>query len=133
MRKRILLHKKSRPRNWKVIEEYGKINSVLTKSKNRFDAIIIDCLGLFISNLLSEGLSERAIQKETKSIAQTLSKAKTTAIVVSNEVGAGIVPENPLARQFRDLIGLSNQIMSQYADTVYVMQAGIPVKIKEKR
>lgn len=130
MRKRVSLHKRSRPRHWKVIEKNKDINPVLRKSKNKFGVIIIDCLGLFISNLLSEGLNEKAIQKEIKTIAQTLSKAKATAIVVSNEVGGGIVPENPLARQFRDLIGLSNQIMSRYADIVYVMQAGIPVKIK---
>ena len=63
-------------------------------------------------------------------IARTLSKIKASAIVVSNDVGNGIVPKNLLARQFRDLMGLSNQTMAHYADAVYIMHAGIPVKIK---
>lgn len=130
MRKRVALHKRWRPAHWKTIEENRNIKSLLVKLKNRFDVIIIDCLGLFVSELLSNGLNEKAIQKEIKSIAQILSKSKTTAIVISNQVGGGIVPVNPVARQFIDLMGLSNQIVSRYADTVYIMEAGIPVKIK---
>jgi len=130
MKRRIALHKKSRPPNWKVIEESKDIESTLSKLKNKTDVVIIDCLGLLISNLLSEGADEKVIEKKIRTIAQILPKVKFTSIVVSNEVGSGIVPENILARQFRDLTGLSNQIMSRYADIVYIMQAGIPTIIK---
>lgn len=130
MKKRVALHKRSRPRYWKVIEEGKDVKSILIKLKNRFDVVIIDCLGLLISNLLQDALNEKAIEREIKAIAQILTKAKVTSIVVSNKVGGGIVPENQLARRFRDLTGLSNQIMARYADAVYIMQAGIPVKIK---
>ncbi|UCD55421.1 MAG: bifunctional adenosylcobinamide kinase/adenosylcobinamide-phosphate guanylyltransferase [Candidatus Omnitrophota bacterium] len=130
MKKRISRHRKARPRHWRVIEEPKDIKSVLLKLKRRFDVVIIDCLGLLVSNFLSDGWKESRIEKEIKAIAGILSKAKFTAIVVSNEVGGGIVPENPLARKFRDLLGISNQAMSQYADIVYIMQAGIPVRVK---
>lgn len=130
MKKRVRLHKKSRPHTWKTIEEAISIESCLTKQKNKFNTIIIDCLGLYISNLLSSGFKDKDIIKKIESLAREISKAKSTVIIVSNEVGGGIVPDNPLARQFRDIIGLSNQIISKYANTVYTMQVGIPIKIK---
>lgn len=130
MKKRIALHRKARPCHWKVIEEPRAIRSILPGLKRRFDVVIIDCLGLLISNFLSGGLKEVAIEKEIASIANCLLKAKFTSIVVSNEVGGGVVPENALARKFRDLNGLANQIMAKKADSVVFMQSGIPVKIK---
>ncbi|MBL7069422.1 MAG: bifunctional adenosylcobinamide kinase/adenosylcobinamide-phosphate guanylyltransferase [Candidatus Omnitrophica bacterium] len=130
MKKRIALHQKARPRHWKVIEEPREIKSILPGLKEKFDVVIIDCLGLLISNFLSTGLNERAIEKEITLIAGFLSKAKFTSIVVSNEVGGGIVPGNALARRFRDLAGFSNQIMAKRADRVIFMQSGIPMKIK---
>lgn len=130
MKKRVALHKRSRPRHWQVIEESTNIKPVLIKLKNKFDVVIIDCLGLLISNFLQNGLDGKAIEKEIKAIAGVLSGREFTSIVVSNEVGDGIVPENHLARRFRDLVGLSNQILAEHADIVYVMQAGIPVRIK---
>ncbi|MCQ9207676.1 MAG: bifunctional adenosylcobinamide kinase/adenosylcobinamide-phosphate guanylyltransferase [Omnitrophica bacterium] len=130
MVKRISLHKKSRPRNWKIIEEPKNIKSALLKLKNKFDVVIIDCLGILVSNFLSNNLKETEIKKEIKSITHILAKSKFAPIVVSNEVGGGIVPDNPLARNFRDILGIANQVMAQYADRVYVMQAGIAMRIK---
>ncbi|OGW75190.1 MAG: bifunctional adenosylcobinamide kinase/adenosylcobinamide-phosphate guanylyltransferase [Omnitrophica bacterium RBG_13_46_9] len=131
MRERVRLHKKKRPRHWKVIEEPMDVKFALSKLKNRSDVVVIDCLGLFISNLLSAGLSENMITKKIASLASFLSKAEFTSIVVSNEVGGGIVPENALARKFRDLTGLANQVMARKADTVIFMQSGVPLRIKK--
>ncbi len=133
MKNRIALHKKSRPSNWKVIEESKDIESTLVKLKNKTDVVIIDCLGLLISNLLSEGADEKVIEKKIRTIAQILPKVEFTSIVVSNEVGSGIVPDNPLARRFRDLLGLSNQIIAKKADEVIFIQSGIPITIKRGR
>jgi len=130
MRKRVAMHRKTRPHYWKVVEEPKNIKSALLELRNNFDVMIIDCLGLLISNFLSAGLTEQAIKKEITSIANFLSKAKFTSIVVSNEVGSGIVPENALARKFRDLTGLANQIMAKRADSVFFMQSGIAMRIK---
>jgi adenosylcobinamide kinase / adenosylcobinamide-phosphate guanylyltransferase len=132
MKKRILLHRKLRPKSWKLIEEPQNIKRALRGLIGKVDVAIIDCLGLFVTNLLCDGHKAQEIEKEIRSIAEFLSKSRITAIVVSNEVGLGIVPDNPLARDFRDIIGRSNQIMACHADVVYVMQAGIPLKIKER-
>ncbi|NQT06683.1 MAG: bifunctional adenosylcobinamide kinase/adenosylcobinamide-phosphate guanylyltransferase [Candidatus Omnitrophica bacterium] len=132
MKKRIQKHKRSRPAGWKVVEGYRKISAVLNRHANNFDTIIIDCLGLFVTNLMMNRVRDKAIEKEITLIANRLLKSKTDIIVVSNEVGGGIVPDNPLARRFRDVLGISNQIMAGHADTVYMMQAGIPIKIKEQ-
>ena len=131
MKKRIALHKNSRPSSWKTIEEKTDIAPILSKRKNAADVVIIDCLGLLITNLISENLKDRSIENNIRSIAKASKSADSTVIIVSNEVGGGIVPDNPLARRFRDLAGTANQVMSQSADTVYSIHAGIPVKIKE--
>lgn len=130
MKKRIKLHKASRPRQWKVIEGGKNISSILTKLKNNYEAVIIDCMGLLISNLLADNLKDREIEKEIKTIIDTIQKSKRTSILVSNEVGSGIVPDNPLARRFRDLLGLVNQRAAKEADEVIFMQSGIPIVIK---
>ncbi len=132
MKKRIMLHKSSRPRYWKLIEAAKDVNSVLNKLKNKYNVVIIDCLGLLLSNLLAGGLKDSKILEGLKALAQCISKSKTVIIVVSNEVGGGIVPENPLARRFRDMLGLANQMFAQEADEVILMQSGIPLKIKGK-
>jgi adenosylcobinamide kinase/adenosylcobinamide-phosphate guanylyltransferase len=74
--------------------------------------------------------NEAEILSQIKRLCETTKKISPTVLVVSNEVGGGIVPENVLARKFRDLAGLANQLTAQYADSVYWMVAGIPVKIK---
>jgi len=130
MKKRVALHKKSRPKSWKVFEEPGNIRYALGRLQGKYDTVIVDCLGLFISNLLSKNLSDSRIKKEIKSTSEALSKAGFDTIVVSNAVGEGLVPLNPVGRRFVDLVGLANQAMAGSADTVYHMQAGIPVKIK---
>jgi len=130
MQERIKLHKNSRPANWEIVEVAKEIIPALNKLKNKHDVVIIDCLGLFISNLLSEELENSQILSALKKLAQSISKAKGVTIVVSNEVGSGIVPDNPLARQFRDLLGIANQIMAKEANEVILMHSAIPLKIK---
>jgi len=130
MEKRVMMHKKSRPRHWKVFEEPKNPRVLLNGLKNKFDAIIIDCLGLIVSNFLAAGMDESKIRKEIAALAGCLAKTAATTILVSNEVGAGLVAQNPLGRQFVDLVGLANQAMAKKADTVILMHAGIPTKIK---
>lgn len=130
MKKRIALHKKSRPRHWVTIEEPKNIKSILNRMNDDIDIVIIDCLGLFISNLLLDGLKEKRIEKEIKSIMQALIRSRFSTIIVSNDVGCGIVPSNILARKFRDIVGMSNQIIAKKSDVVISMQSGMPVFIK---
>jgi adenosylcobinamide kinase/adenosylcobinamide-phosphate guanylyltransferase len=129
MKKRIGLHKDSRPCHWKVIEEGKDIRGVFDRLKNKYAVVIVDCLGLLVTNLLAQN-KDRQILKNLEQLARCISKSKNTTIVVSNEVGGGIVPENALARRFRDLLGLGNQMMAKTADEVILMQSGIALKIK---
>ncbi len=126
MRKRVKEHKEARPVGWKTIEEERDLIPILKKADN--EVVIIDCLTLLISNLLLE--KEQDIEDEIEGIAHCIRQARYTAIMVSNEVGSGIVPDNELARRFRDITGWANQLIVQYAEEVYLMVAGMPIKIK---
>lgn len=133
MQERIKWHKSLRPAHWKVIEEAIDLESTLVNIKNKFDVVIVDCLGGFVSNLLLEGIKDNKIRDRLAQLVKVLLQRKVNLILVSNEVGSGIVPDNPLARRFRDLVGLANQMMAKAADEVYLLQAGIPIKIKNAK
>lgn len=125
MLKRIELHKKARPKEWETIEEGIDLTNAIRRSKKPI--IIIDCLTLWIANLMS---SKMDVMEKSKELLYTLNKLKKIIIIVSNEVGLGIVPENKLAREFRDIAGFVNQRIANTADEVYLLVSGIPVKIK---
>jgi len=130
MKKRINLHKKSRPCHWRTIEEDKNIVSALSSIKDRPECIIIDCLTLLVSNLLLSGGSGKEIEKKINNIISTLKKLKLRTIIISNEVGLGIVPRNKLAREFRDVAGRANQIMASLSDEVFFMVSGLAWRIK---
>jgi len=133
MKERIKMHKSLRPWQWKVIEEGTDIVSVFAKLEGKYEVVLIDCLGLLVSNLLADNLKDKEIQIKIKRLVSAILKVKFTTILVSNEVGCGIVPDNPLARRFRDLLGLANQLIARKADKVIFMQTGIPIIIKGGR
>ncbi|MFH0771677.1 MAG: bifunctional adenosylcobinamide kinase/adenosylcobinamide-phosphate guanylyltransferase [Candidatus Omnitrophota bacterium] len=130
MKKRVSLHKKSRPKDWLVIEEPLEVLSAVKKLPKERIVIILDCLTLLISNLIFKGLSDNKICANIKAIAEALKRKAEFSIVVTNEVGSGIVPGSALARRFRDIQGTANQIMGKCADEVYLLVSSIPVKIK---
>ena len=130
MKERIKLHKVSRPKQWKLIEESKDVSSILSKLNGKYGVALIDCLGLLISNLLESKLEDKEIERIIKKLINAILKVKLTTILVSNEVGSGIVPANPLARRFQDILGLSNQMMAKKADEVIFMQSGIQVILK---
>ncbi|MFH1753457.1 MAG: bifunctional adenosylcobinamide kinase/adenosylcobinamide-phosphate guanylyltransferase [Candidatus Omnitrophota bacterium] len=130
MNARIEAHKLSRPKNWKVYEEGVSLDALIKKIGSKYDIILIDCLGLWVSNLLSANISDRKIKAEVSKLAESAYRVKAVTIIVSNEVGQGIVPDNALARRFRDLLGTANQVLARRSDKVVSMQVGIPVTIK---
>ena len=133
MEKRISLHKKNRPSNWQTFEAPKDIALLLKKIGPKFEIIIIDCLTLLVSDLLLKGLREEAIENKINKILAALKKIKAKSIIVSNEVGLGIVPKNKLARDFRDIAGRTNQIVAEKSDEVFFMLAGISIKIKNSK
>ncbi len=141
MRQRIERHKKERGDEWHTLEEPVDIVRALNEVRE-YGVIIIDCLTMWISNLMLNNLDiEKEVRRfldaiKSSTINITLqdniksSSCSSILLIVSNEVGMGIVPEKELARRFRDLAGMLNQKVAEIADEVYFMVSGIPVKIK---
>ena len=129
MEERIAKHKEERGSNWDTIEEPFSIVGAINTLSGKYEVILIDCLTLWLSNLLcNNGEAEKAIEDLLFSL--RLTPHALRLFIVSNEVGMGIVPDNELARRFRDLAGTLNQKMAAVADEVYLVAAGIPVRIK---
>ena len=127
MRERIKNHKNIRPKDWETIEVKDNLDKKINQAKNR--VILIDCLTIYVSHLMN--LSQKQILNQIRKIIKAIKKSDSKVIVVSNEVGCGIVPNNKLGRDYRDVLGKVNQMFSQVADEFYVMFAGIPTKIKK--
>ena len=124
MAERIRKHREERGDGFVTLEEPLELAAAL-RALPDCDAVVVDCLTLWVSNLMLAG---RGIPTEELIAAARATAA--TVVFVSNEVGCGIVPENALARQFRDLAGALNQRVAAAADEVYWMVFGIPVKVK---
>ena len=132
MKRRIARHKSSRPESWRTIEEQMDIAGVLRKNAARADAVIIDCVTVWLSNLMmhNEKLSEKEMTAVIDRLIDTYAQGEATYIIVSGEVGMGIVPEHPLGRIFRDYLGLANQRLAAKADRVVLMVVGIAMDLK---
>ena len=130
MRKRIVSHKKARPKHWKTFEEPLELPALVEKIGAKFNVIIIDCLTLLVSNLFLSGVKAKEIEKKAGCLCREIKKIKAGAIIISNEVGMGIVPDNALSREFRDIAGRVNQIVAAESDMVFAIFSGIPLKIK---
>lgn len=124
---RIGRHKEERGDGWQTIEEPRDIVAEVDKAEG---VLLIDCLTLWISNLLFASLDDGEIIKRAESLALASSSTGAKVIAVSNEVGLGIVPDNALARRFRDLSGAANRLMAGRATEVWFVAAGIPLKMK---
>ena len=130
MRERVKLHISSRPKHWKTVEEPLKTHLALAKLPAKTDTVILDCLTLLVSNLLLSGKSEGSILLEIKKTINAAKKRRFVTVLISNEVGMGIVPENALGRLFRDVAGKVNQLVAKASDEAYIMVAGYPLPIK---
>jgi adenosylcobinamide kinase/adenosylcobinamide-phosphate guanylyltransferase len=132
MRRRVARHQQDRGKSWNTLEVPIDLPGAITRNGSRADVLLVDCLTLWMSNLLTKTpkISEDGLIESVDNLTRNLQTAICPVILVSNEVGTGIVPENQLARQFRDLMGLTNQRVAACADRVIWMVAGIPVKIK---
>jgi adenosylcobinamide kinase/adenosylcobinamide-phosphate guanylyltransferase len=130
MEKRVLRHKKQRSQAWTTLEEPVRLPEAISQNSRKENVILVDCLTLWISNLVLENNDQKNIDRHIRKLIQSLEKAECPIILVSNEVGTGIVPENRLARRFRDIAGFTNQKVAACANKVIWMVAGIPVGVK---
>ena len=130
MRQRVIRHQKERSEHWTTKEVPLNLPEAVQQHSTSDTLVLIDCLTLWVSNLMFATDLPDEIDRATEKLCRTLSVVAGPLILVSNEVGAGIVPENDLARRYRDAVGWVNQRVAAVADHVIWMVAGIEVKVK---
>lgn len=127
MRDRISRHKEERDETWVTVEEPLNLSAALKRVDAPDQAIVVDCLTLWLSNLMG---AERDVDQEATQLLQSIDGLQSTIVFVSNEVGLGIVPENALARAFRDAQGRLNQQLGAAVDHVDFIAAGLALNLK---
>ena len=143
MKDRIKKHQDSRPKEWKTYEIYKDIYSIVEDLDKNHDTVILDCLTLMINNLMfTYGIDvdkatteevneiEEYIKDQVEKLLKAVKKTDLYFLIVTNELGMGIVPENKLSRIYRDFVGRANQLIAKYSDEVYFVVSGIPMKVK---
>ena len=137
MAERIKKHKNRRSVNWETYEEPIKVRELVSRLGLEKEVILIDCLTLLTSNLLlrkeekvEDSKWQEEILAEIERLAEISYEVPARVIIVTNEVGMGLVPDNPLGRIYRDILGRANSIIADKADEVFMMVSGIPLKIK---
>ena len=134
MRERIRFHRARRPKTWRTFERGLELDALMLEIGGMFDAVLIDDAMIFVANMFMERENNPESQIEILPSVDALAKAaaevSADVVIVTAELGAGVVPMDPSTRRFRDLVGLANQRLASTADTVYHVIAGIPWKIK---
>ena len=144
MKERVKKHRLRRPSNWDTFEGYKDLKNIFTNSSLDFDVVLLDCITIMVTNLILEKTGEniesfseeelneieREILKEIDDFLDAGMATTKSIILVTNEVGLGIVPEYKLARFFRDIAGRVNQYIASRAEEVFLVVCGIPVKVK---
>lgn len=128
MAERIEAHRKERGSTWETVEEPLEVGAAVSAASA--GVVVIDCLTLWLTNLMGSGMDDSGVRERAASLAGICSSSPSLVIAVSNEVGLGLVPDNPLARRFRDLSGRMNQEMASRAAQAWFVASGIPMKLK---
>jgi adenosylcobinamide kinase / adenosylcobinamide-phosphate guanylyltransferase len=141
MRLRIEKHKRERPANWHTLEATCHIGKEIEATVCDEELVIIDCITLLVNNIfcrydenqfekIEDAILEKEVLLEINELLVCLKKVEVSFIIVSNEVGLGLVPDNRMGRLYRDILGRANQMLASKADEVYLMVAGIPLRAK---
>ena len=133
MRARIAKHRAERPAQWRTLECPLDPAAAVRAAAQDTDCFLLDCYTLLVSNLLlaDTDSADETVQSATDALLTAYREADADLIIVSNEVGLGLVPEYPLGRQYRDLLGRINQYLARQADAVYYLVAGFPLDVKK--
>ncbi len=143
MQDRIAAHQASRPREWRTLESPTNVAAAIGDSGASDGTILLDCLTMLVSNHLvgsphdqvsddvDPALISLAVEREIAELLRVAEANRANLVVVSNEVGMGLVPPYPMGRVYRDLLGKANQQLAAAADDVYLMVAGIPMEVKK--
>ncbi|MGE5632830.1 MAG: bifunctional adenosylcobinamide kinase/adenosylcobinamide-phosphate guanylyltransferase [Caulobacteraceae bacterium] len=144
MKKRVQKHRESRPQEWDIYEGYRGLGKYIAEKGQKYDTILLDCITVMITNIFLDfpdlnyenpkfedfEIVEEAIRKEAEELMEGIKQSAVNVIMVTNELGSGIVPENLMARVFRDIAGRANQYIASQCDEVYLTVCGLPMKLK---
>jgi adenosylcobinamide kinase/adenosylcobinamide-phosphate guanylyltransferase len=138
MKKRIEAHRRSRPSGWKTLEVAVGIGNAIMDNINDAKLVIVDCVTLLVNNVFMTfddttdiNLAEKAVMAEINELIDCMDSVEADFIIVTNEIGLGLVPADRVSRMYRDILGRTNQKLAQYADEVQLLTAGIPLAIKK--
>lgn len=137
MRQRIEKHKQRRPAAWKTLEVTIDIGSHISRKMRGSQVVIVDCITLLVNNIFGQynnqtdaSLIGEKVAAEINELIECIQQSDATFIIVTNEIGLGLVPTGEMSRLYRDLLGEANQRLAQTADEVYLMVAGLPIQVK---
>jgi len=141
MRRRIEEHKRARPGTWSTLEVTRDIGRQIKKNIGQARVVVVDCVTLLINNIFCQHLDqaggqidasllEQEVNAEIDELVDCMDNTNASFIVVTNEVGLGLVPDNTMGRLYRDLLGKANQTLAEHASQLYLMVAGLPLPIK---
>ena len=130
MAARIARHQATRSTDWETVEEPLEVEAWFAKHGLQYRTILFDCVTLWLSNLIGAGTNEAAIHMRVGALLKSMQTACARVVIVSNELGMGLVPADACTRGFRDLAGRVNQLIAGTADEVYLVVSGIPIRLK---
>ena len=141
MKRRIEKHKQARPDHWRTLETPRGVGAAIREELNTATMVLVDCITLLVTNVLcqesdwqNESFDVIAIENvmavEIDAIIEVMKNSKAEFVLVTNEVGLGIIPDNPMSRLYRDLLGKANQMLAANCDHVYLMVSGLPLTLK---
>ncbi len=131
MKRKIRRHRAERPSSWETIEVESDLAKTIRHAGRMKDLILVECMTTYMGAVIGiKGTSRNAVEKQIEKVRDAIRETSASVIVVSNEVGSGVVPPFPSGRLFQDVLGHANQQLAAIADTVILMVAGIPVRIK---
>ena len=137
MKRRIEEHQRMRPSSWSTLEATKHVGTQIEQNLGKAQVVIVDCITLLINNIFNQYddqvdtlLIEKEVADEIDELVNCINQLDTNFIIVTNEVGTGLVPANVVGRLYRDLLGKVNQTLAECASKVYLMVAGIPLQIK---
>ncbi len=144
MRQRIEEHRRARPAAWRTLEVTTHLGNQIIQKIGVAQVVIVDCITLLVSNVLGQytdqagehidtPLIEKMVTSEIIELVECINHTNASFIIVTNDVGMGLVPANKIGRLYRDLLGRANQLLAERSDEVYLMVAGLPIKIKPTR
>lgn len=130
MAARIARHQATRSVDWITVEEPLEVEAWFAKHGSQYRTILFDCVTLWLCNLVESGLHESAILARVETLARTMQTIASRIVIVSNELGLGLVPVEQTGRAFRDLAGRVNQHMATESDEVHLVVSGLPLRLK---